>query len=191
MKTNPLGPPHPELLKYFEPPKKVLKRSQDALEECKTAFKIKEVPKKETRKTKAGHVHAKDDDDEDFLLDKPLAHAQLPTKKPAVDGSDTEDSDDDMLGLPSKENRMSPSPVRSVSPVIDPGRAPGRIIGTTYPLEDFKKNISQGDLVSKAVEDLRVAIKEIVLRPFASRRRRELLDCMRILRDTCLTVRDP
>lgn len=141
-----------------------------------------------TRKAKAGHVHANDDDDEDFLLDKPPARTQSPTKKPAAAGSDTEDSDDDMLGQPSKKDGALPTPARSLSPTVDPGRAPGRIIGTTYPLEDFKKNISQGDLVSKAVEDLGAVIKKIVLKPFASRRRRELLDCMRTLRDTCLTV---
>lgn len=28
------------ILKYFEPPKKVLRRSRDALEECKTAFAV-------------------------------------------------------------------------------------------------------------------------------------------------------
>ena len=144
-----------------------------------------------TRKVKAGHVHAMDGDDEDFLLDKPPARTQSSAKNPAAPGSDTQDSDDDMLGQPSEKDGMLPTPARSVSPAIDPGRAPGRIIGTTYPLQDFKKNISQGDLVSKAVEDLRVVIEEIVLKPFASRRRRELLDCMRTLRATCLTVRDP
>lgn len=40
--TNPLPPPHPELLKYFDPPKKVLKRARDALQECKEEFKVKE-----------------------------------------------------------------------------------------------------------------------------------------------------
>ena len=40
--TNPLPPPHPELLKYFEPPKRVLKRSKEAIEECKNVFKVKQ-----------------------------------------------------------------------------------------------------------------------------------------------------
>ncbi len=38
--TNPLPPPHPELEKFFKPPKQVLKRVQGALEECKSAFKV-------------------------------------------------------------------------------------------------------------------------------------------------------
>lgn len=40
--THPLPPPHPELTKYFDPPKRVLKTAKDALEECKVAFKVKE-----------------------------------------------------------------------------------------------------------------------------------------------------
>ena len=40
--SHPLPPPHPELLKYFETPKKVLKRARDAVDECTSTFKIKE-----------------------------------------------------------------------------------------------------------------------------------------------------
>lgn len=40
--TNPIPPPHAELTKYFEPPKKVLKRARDAIEECQRVFKVKE-----------------------------------------------------------------------------------------------------------------------------------------------------
>ena len=40
--SHPLPPPHPELLKYFETPKKVLKRARDAVEECTSTFKVKE-----------------------------------------------------------------------------------------------------------------------------------------------------
>lgn len=40
--THPLPPPHPELTKYFNPPKRVLKTAKHALEECKAAFKVKE-----------------------------------------------------------------------------------------------------------------------------------------------------
>lgn len=39
--SNPLPPPHHEILKYLDPPKRVLKRSRDALEECKREFKVK------------------------------------------------------------------------------------------------------------------------------------------------------
>ena len=39
--TDPLPPPHPELTKYLEPPKKVLKRTNEAVDECRNAFAIK------------------------------------------------------------------------------------------------------------------------------------------------------
>lgn len=42
LSTYPLLPPHPELLKYFEPPKRVLKRARKALDDCKDVFKTKE-----------------------------------------------------------------------------------------------------------------------------------------------------
>ena len=40
--THPLPAPHPELTKYFEPPKQVLKKSRKVLEECMEVFKVKE-----------------------------------------------------------------------------------------------------------------------------------------------------
>lgn len=149
------------------------------------------------RKAKAGHVHAPDDEEELLLLDpKPLRATQSkvpqkPSKKPvATDDSETDNSDDDMHvdQAPPKNAQPLPTPVRSVSPAVDPGRAPGRIIGTTYPLDDFEKNISQGDVVSKAVEDLGFVIKEIVVKPFTSRRHDELLKCMSSFRDVALKV---
>jgi ATP-dependent DNA helicase 2 subunit 2 len=44
LSSHPLPPPHPELVKYFEPPKKILKRSKVPLEECKKLFDIKQGP---------------------------------------------------------------------------------------------------------------------------------------------------
>ncbi|RDB29054.1 ATP-dependent DNA helicase II subunit 2 [Hypsizygus marmoreus] len=227
--TNPLPPPHPELLKYFNPPKRVLKRSREALEECKSAFKVKPVPKKVARIRQDGHVHALDEDDTLLLLDRkqpsPTARLQSrmditvteaeaevsPTRakakakaKPKPDESETESEsevEDEELLLskksisppPKKPGAPLPTPERSLSPSaddmdidIDRGRAPGRIIGTTYPLVDFRKNLERGDVVSKAVEDLGAVVTEIVMRPFASRRKGELMECLEALRDTCL-----
>lgn len=208
--SNPLPPPHPELLKYFDPPKKVLKRARDALEECTTSFKVKQgvfyfyfsctqfivsiVPKKVARQRKDGHVRARDDD-EMLLLDvippkRTASQAQTsPSKKAIAVDSDTDDSDAEESPDRKVQNGQAlPTPARSVSPTIDPGRAPGRIIGATYPLKDFQKNISQGDVVSKAVEDLGFVIKEIVMKPFSSRRNDELLECMTAFRDIALKV---
>ncbi|KAL0570983.1 ATP-dependent DNA helicase yku80 [Marasmius crinis-equi] len=88
-----------------------------------------------------------------------------------------------------------PTPARSLSPParrpkvdkeVDRGVAPGRIIGSTYPLEDFKANLKNGDVVSKAVEDLGAVIEEIVLRPFAHRRAEEMVECMKAMRKTAM-----
>lgn len=152
---------------------------------------------------KDGHVHAQEED-ENLLLDRKAG--QTPTHSPVKgqakakpQDSDTEEDEEDTMLLEKKgpstpvpENRRAngplPTPVRSISPEIDPGRAPGRIIGTTFPLKDFQKNTAQGDVVSKAVEDLGAVIVDIAMRPFAKRRNTELIECMKVLRDTCLKV---
>lgn len=118
------------------------------------------------------------------------------------DDSETEDDEenyvtvqilvDDELSLNSATPNFSsqhgrPLPTSSHS-YIDPGRAPGRVIGTTHPLEDFEKYLSQGDIVSKAVSDLSEVIIEILMKPFASRRHKEMIECMKALRDICLKV---
>jgi ATP-dependent DNA helicase 2 subunit 2 len=115
-------------------------------------------------------------------------------KAPAEE-SETEDEEEEELLLkkkttpPPKKGVPLPTPARSLSPQVDPGRAPGRIVGNTYPLKDFQKNISQGDVVTKAVEDLATVIAEVIMKPFASRRTQEMLECMEVLRRTCLEVR--
>ncbi|KAG1738615.1 SPOC domain-like protein [Suillus paluster] len=206
--SNPLPPPHPELLKYINPPRQVLKDSRDAVAECKAAFKVKEVPKKTVKVRKDNHVRARDEDEDMLLLDqkpaaprkgkgKEPAASQVPVspklahaaKKPADSDSETEEESDQEPLLLEKDKRpfnALPTPERSMSPAVDPGRAPGRIIGSTYPLRDFKTNLAQGDVVTKAVEDMGAVIKEVVLRPFASRRHKEMIDCMVAMRDTCL-----
>ncbi|KAG2370362.1 SPOC like C-terminal domain-containing protein [Suillus spraguei] len=200
--SNPLPPPHPELLKYINPPRWALKASKDAVAECKTVFKVKEVSKKATKVRKDGHVRAMDEDEDILLLDKrpaasykdkELAASQVspklarPTKKSAASDSETEEeSDQEPLLLEKRPFNALPTPERSMSPDVDPGRAPGRIIGSTYPLRDFKTNLAQGDVVTKAVEDMGVIIKEVVLRPFASRRHKEMIECMTAMRDTSL-----
>lgn len=175
------------------------------------------VPKKVVKAKKEGHVHATEENDNLLLLDrKQVSSTQTQLRftqatpspsraqgkaKPIANpnDSDTEDEDEDeeiLLNKPkadprphaNRSNFPLPTPARSASPQIDPGRAPGRIIGTTYPLADFQKNIRQGDVVSKAVEDLGWVVTEIVMRPFSSRRSNELIECMKALRNTCLTV---
>jgi len=151
------------------------------------------------RQRKDGHVHAQGDDDEALLLDRKLpqrtqSQTRLPLSQAKPVNNDPEEEDEHILGTKSssidvrKNLDILPTPARSLSPAIDPGRAPGRIIGSTYPLADFKKNIAQGDLVSKAVEDLGVVVTEIAVKPFSSRRTSELIECMKELRDVSVKV---
>jgi ATP-dependent DNA helicase 2 subunit 2 len=172
------------------------------------------VPKRVAKTRKDGHAHAEDQDDDLLLLERKatveraparpesklnltqaLSSSKLsPQKSFKRDGndSDTEDDEEEELLLdlekPTGEENLLPTPARSFSPTIDPGRAPGRIIGTTWPLKDFEKNTAQGDVVTKAVQDLANVIVEVVLKPFASRRHGEMIECMKVLRQTCLEV---
>lgn len=153
---------------------------------------------------------AKDADDEMLLLDlAPVpsrrpdqSHTQSPQasspekrRQPDKEsGSDTEDEDVDLLlgaatapGPDSPDASALPTPGRSASPDLEiDEREEGRIIGFSYPSEDWRKNIVGGDVVSKAVEDMGYAIREIVKRPFAERRYGEMIECMGEMRETCL-----
>ncbi|CAK5280012.1 unnamed protein product [Mycena citricolor] len=192
--NNPIGPPHPEIMKYLEPPRRVLKRAREAISSCIDEFNVKEVPKKIAKTRKDGHVHAYDDEDEMLLLgpaepqapQEPRTGTQTQPSKAAPkrkdpDESATEDeTDNEDPETKAKADR------RSTSPTVDPGRAPGRIIGDARPLDDFKSSFAGGDLVSKAVEDMCAVIKETALKPFAKRRHAELVECLTALRETCL-----
>lgn len=236
--TNPLPPPHPELLKYLYAPKKVLKRARSSIDKCKNEFKVKEVPKSMSKggAAKREHELATMEDDEMLLLDRkpeslktntglvPVMKDELkpecvpPTDRKGKvqvanqDDSETEDDGEDYITVQAPVDRKfsdlslnsekfparsepssrhgSPLPTsaRSVSPYIEHSRAPGRIIGTMHPLKDFEKYLSQGGLVTKVVSDLFEVIIEILIKPFASRRHKEMTECMKTLRDICLKV---
>jgi len=236
--TNPLPPPHPELLKYLYAPKKVLKRARSSIDKCKNEFKVKEVPKSMSKRGAAKQEHelATMEDDEMLLLDRkpeslktntglvPVMKDELkpecvpPTDRKGKvqvanqDDSETEDDGEGYITVQAPVDRKlsdlslnsekfparsepssrhgSPLPTsaRSVSSYIDPSRAPGRIIGTTHPLKDFEKYLSQGGLVTKVVSDLFEVIIEILIKPLASRRHKEMIECMKTMRDICLKV---
>jgi ATP-dependent DNA helicase 2 subunit 2 len=165
------------------------------------------VPKRVARPRKKDHARAQNDDDEILLLDRevPSTHSQpeasssrtqpqtsapspkRPNSAKGGDDSETEpESDDDVWVPSSKKGVKLPIPSPEPDIVTDPQRPPGRIIGLAKPLADFKDNISQGDVVSKAVEDLGWAVKEVVSRPFAGRRHAEMIKCLDELREVCL-----
>ncbi|KAJ4485400.1 SPOC domain-like protein [Lentinula aciculospora] len=208
LETYPLPPPHPELMKYFNPPKKLVKKAQSSIDNCIKTFNIKHVPKAVKATRKDGHNHANDDDDEMLLLDrkpstiKPSQSQVKIAQQAAGDDSETEDEDDEMLideVEPAKWPNPLPTPARSLSTSsrlkepddddgmdIDPQRDPDRLIGRTNPLADFKANLEQGDVVTKVVEDMSAVIQEVILAPFASRRSKEMIECLTELREVCL-----
>lgn len=172
------------------------------------------MPKRIARVRKDEHKRAKDEDDDMILLDqvsKPQRTKSSATlglggssqsqtlrtqssfiqpqkaKDDSETESETEPEDEELLldQKPTGGRGALPTPAPEPEET-DRGQASGRIIGSTYPLEDFKANLARGDVVTKAVEDLCAVIKEVVLRPFASRRSEEMIQCMVELRQACL-----
>jgi ATP-dependent DNA helicase 2 subunit 2 len=81
----------------------------------------------------------------------------------------------------------TPAPDSDIELEDEGSLSDNRIISHSRPLADFRKNMKTGDLVSKAVEDLSWVVKDVVMKPFASRRQAEMIDCMKELREACLT----
>ncbi|KAG9011776.1 ATP-dependent DNA helicase II subunit 2, partial [Tulasnella sp. 427] len=122
--------------------------------------------------------------------------AQRKNSKMDVDDVDTEDEDEG----PRRPNRSHlPTPDRS--PSAPPEKKtkltreerdvrPGRIIGNAFPLQDFRENLKEGDVVSKALKDMSVVIPEIVNESFSTQRYEEAIQCMREMRKTALQEDD-
>ncbi|KAG9127750.1 ATP-dependent DNA helicase II subunit 2 [Ceratobasidium sp. 392] len=150
LEADPVPLPHPEVTKYMEPPKRVLRKAKPALDECIRVFNVKEVPpkvpKKKVDKPIVEATENIDADVDDILGPKitnsaaqaaPASRSQRPTTS-------------------KKSTNPLPSPTPSISGLPDPKPAskqnpdaprPGRIISNSRPLADFKKNIaSEGDL---------------------------------------------
>jgi ATP-dependent DNA helicase 2 subunit 2 len=209
--------PHPDLTRYFEPPPKLLKRAFQSLDGCKRAFNVSAVPKKVAKRKVEMHVAAVDEDDlilaprKKPRLTSPTAQEQTDdlltfeqnTKNSGVsveekELSETEPESDDNPPARTQISRSDLArdlpPHKDVDPSletdrmdVDRGIPEGRIIGTTYPLDDFIRNLSNGDVVTKAVEDLGLTIQEIALQPFAERRHDELLKCLHEMRKVCMS----
>lgn len=125
------------------------------------------------------------------ILPKPLPHTIAGPLPSSQDNGATQSGEDATQQSP---HQTGPSYVQVQEPspppaVIDRGIAPGRIIGSVAPLEDFKRNLSVGDLVTKAVEDICLVLQEEIVKPMANRRKDEFLECLQYLRETCLKVR--
>ncbi|CAE6491403.1 unnamed protein product [Rhizoctonia solani] len=196
LKAEPVPSPHPEVTKYMESPKRVLKRSKPALEECIRLFNVKEVPPKVTRKKEQKAIPVATDNidvDIDDILGPAVAR---PTPAPTQTQPVSKRAAELEERPPPKPGHSLPSPTPSFAelpstyhstPKPDAKPKSGRIISNSRPLADFKKNIeTQGDLISKAVEDMCVVIPEIVDASFSTQRYAEALECMQALREVAL-----
>ena len=128
---------------------------------------------------------------EDESDGEPSIPAKKPGSLPSIDNPEQN------IATPAKPQAhvqpetILPTPARSpssASPPIDPGRGVGRIVGNTSPLADFKQNIKEGDVVSQAVHDLGEVIKDVITKPFSSRRHQEMLGCLKEMRNVALQV---
>lgn len=206
---HPVPPPHPDLTKYFYVPPKLIKKSGQVLDVCRRVFNISQVPKKAVKRKAEMHVAAIEDDDLILAPSKKLRQ-QSPAKDEGTknnfdcfindkraDASETESEADNVTQADALESVVEPRSSAAIKPDISSAKLneemdidhaipEGRIIGTTYPLEDFKSNLSSGDIVTKAVEDLAFIIQEIALQSFAERRQEELIDCLQEMRSVCL-----
>ncbi|KZV74777.1 SPOC domain-like protein [Peniophora sp. CONT] len=204
---SPIPPPHPELTKYFDPPRRALKRAREPLEEAKKAFGVKEVPKKARRARKDEHVHANDEgEDEELLIanapvapstfaPKPVSRsrsqaASQSQRRTKHDSDIDEEADEDFEMIDMREGEEGKSEGSGsglATPPPDPQRPSGRLIGLANPAADLRANLARGDVVTKAVSDTFHAILTILRKPFASRRTDELKSLLRELREACLT----
>ncbi|KAI4519217.1 ku80-like protein [Schizophyllum commune Loenen D] len=198
---DPVPPPHPDIVRFFDPPNRVLRKAREALEAAKRELKVKQVPKTIPKAKEAKHAHAVEEEDEPMLLgpNPPSSPAAapaplpVPAKEVPTDRREADDDEDEELLLEAEPSKpvskpKSKAPLPTPPQDADPGRAPDRIIGSVFPLDDFKANIARGDVVSKAVEDLAFVICDIVRKPFVPLHRMgELIECMRLMRHTCAT----
>lgn len=104
-------------------------------------------------------------------------------------GRDEDQTSHDLEGATQEPLQETGQEPFTVPAAFDRGIAPGRIIGSVVPLQDFKRNLSVGDLVTKAVEDICLVLQEEIIKPMANRRKDEFLECLQYLRETCLKVR--
>lgn len=156
------------------------------------------LPSREPVKHPSGPISAvskksvvKDNDDSATEEDSGIEELEKPTKptaqeykekaKPSSSKKSPSPKIEETIPPTLQESRgsFSPSPPQN-------DRAPGRIIGNLHPLSNFKENIKQGDVVTEAIRDLGAVIKEVVTKPFASRRHQEMIECMTEMRRVAL-----
>ncbi|KAG8971417.1 ATP-dependent DNA helicase II subunit 2 [Tulasnella sp. 425] len=131
-----------------------------------------------------------------FIASQKL-EAEKKKSKMDLDDQDTEDEDDQphragRSHLPTPDRSPPSAPTEKKTNLTRQERdvRQGRIIGNAFPLNDFRENLKEGDVVSKALKDMAAVIPEIVDESFSTQRYDEAIQCMREMRRTALQEDD-
>ncbi|WWD15786.1 hypothetical protein CI109_100210 [Kwoniella shandongensis] len=200
--ADPLGPPHPELTKYFHTPKEIGEKVEDISQRLKDALDLKKVPPKTRKKvTKEGLREDEGfiDIDELFADDaneqpskgesstprkgvkaEPFSPAKPSQAKPRF----IEDEDDE-------ESPATRQPTSSQQKSTPSKPKPGRLVSNAAPLEDFHRLIDEeGDVFRKAIQDLGAVVKENVEVSFSKQAFPLAIECLKAMRETALTYEE-
>ncbi|KAK4688057.1 ATP-dependent DNA helicase 2 subunit 2, partial [Tremellales sp. Uapishka_1] len=190
---DPLGPPHPELTKYFSPPAEFGEKVDSVTERLRSALDIKKVPPKTRKKvTKEGLREDEGYIDIDALFDEtegkdaatPVASSSKFPKEEQIS--------------PKKEKARAPHFIESDDEGTPPPRAAaqkptpnkpkhGRLISNESPLEDFNRLIEgEGDVFRKAIQDLGQVVQENIRDSFSHQGFDEAIECLKGMRSTAL-----
>ncbi|WOO81065.1 ATP-dependent DNA helicase II subunit 2 [Vanrija pseudolonga] len=187
LEADPLGPPHPDIVKYFQTPPKVADRVDKVTERLKEALDIKKVAPRVRKR--ANNEGLRDDegyiDIDDLFDDEPADTKPVEPKtelvspaKPKVESSQADvkptiaDDPDFIAPLPAK---TKPKP------------KPGRLVSNERPLEDFQALVQgEGDVFRKAIQDLGVVVRENVAASFSRQAFPLALQCLEEARSTAL-----
>nr|XP_019042867.1 hypothetical protein I302_08576 [Kwoniella bestiolae CBS 10118]OCF21797.1 hypothetical protein I302_08576 [Kwoniella bestiolae CBS 10118] len=190
--ANPLGPPHPELTKFFDTPFEIVEKCEDLTKRLKNALDIKKVPPRTRKKVqKEGLREDEGFIDIDELFDETAAPSQVKAEsssqatKPKVQRPPEKKVKDET------EPRFIESDEEIEPLTIKAKPKSGRLISNETPLEDFKTLIEgEGDIFRKAINDLGLVVDENIQSSFSYQNYPLALDCLREMRSTALVYEE-
>ncbi|KAF9073952.1 SPOC like C-terminal domain-containing protein [Rhodocollybia butyracea] len=94
LERDPLPPPHPELMKYMNPPNNLIHDAQPIIDKCIEIFGVKQVPRK-VRKKYVAHNHVADEEDEALMLAENTLTSLNPSSGVAHQSTPASETDDD------------------------------------------------------------------------------------------------
>ncbi|OXH40668.1 ATP-dependent DNA helicase 2 subunit 2 [Cryptococcus neoformans] len=165
---DPLGPPHPELTKYFETPSELAEKVKDVTVRLREVLDIKKVPEKRKRRKAQKEELG---EDEGFINEDELFAEPTDTK----------------FITKTEPHTQTPSQPTTSAPIPDQSKPkPGRLISNSSPIDDFNRVIQVGDVFRKAIQDMNEVVKENVESSFSRQNFAAAIDCLKLMRSTAL-----